>query len=384
VNLEAWLAAQLAPAEAAARDALLARGLPDRRDPDWRYTDLRRIAGEGARGAARTRLAAAPAQLRFEPGAPATWSALPAGVSVARVAGGASAAAPGDAFEELNGALGAEALALQVARGVDAALTLFHRGSGDAHPRLRVALEPGARLAVHELHLAEHGLRNSVVALDLARDASLTWVQVQDAGLAARQVASFRAELAAGARLELHSHQLGADVARFAARVRLAGAGAEARLSALSLVEGRRCVDQLLDVAHLATDTVSRQDYRGVADGRGRAAATCRASVAEGAARSDAAQSLGSLLLSPHAEADARPELEILCDDVRCAHGATVGQLDEDALFYLLSRGLPRAEARALLVFAFADAVLAKVDDAALRGAVEALVRDRLPRELVA
>jgi len=378
-----WLAERLGAAPAEARVRLAARGLPDRRDPSWRYSDPRRLTGAPGQAAARERLALPPAALRYEASTATIDPALlPTGAALAARAATASAAPGHDGFEDLNAALAPAEHALRLGRGADRPLRIVHSAAGDAYPRLAVELEAGATATVHELCAASAGLTDAVVRIRLGEGATLTWVQVQDAALAARHVAAFDVEVGAGARLVLHSYQLGADAARFAARVRLNGAGAQGELAALTLVEGRRQVDQYLEVAHLAPDTTSRQRYRGIADGRGRAAATCRAAVAPGAVRSDAGQSVESLLLSPHAEADARPELEILCDDVRCAHGATVGQLDEAALFYLLSRGLPRAEARALLVFAFADAILAGLDDPALRGAVEGLLRARLPTEL--
>src|SRR5690606_2275702 len=123
----------------------------------------------------------------------------------------------------------------------------------------------------------------------------------------------------------------------------------------------------------------SREFYRGILDGNARGVFTGRILVAPGAVKTDAEQRSDNLLLSRLAEADARPELEIYNDDVKCAHGATVGQIDEDSLFYLRSRGLDEAHARNLLIYAFAAEVLGRIGMASLRRRAEAAVRARIP-----
>lgn len=392
-----------APAVVEARAAALARaaklGLPDRRDERWRYTDLRRLDAASAGAVvppAAPALVATLLRLEFVDGVllppPA---ALPAGLSLRRMtAQDAEAAAllaldePGaDAFIELNAAFAAGGLTLEVAPQArfDAPIELVHRSQqpvpSGTHARLRVHLGRGARLRVVERLATSSGLNNSVALVALDDGAELDWLRLSESAPGARQLAWFDATLAAAARLTLHSHLGSCELDRFAARVRLAGRGAHADLYALSVVDGRARADQMLAIEHLAPATISRQTYRGVAGGRAAAAATCRALIAADAAGADAQQSLGSMPLSPHAECAARPELEIHCDDVVCRHGATVGQLDEQALFYLRSRGLDPAEARALLVFAFADAALAALPRDAFRAALETGLAAKLPRE---
>lgn len=377
----------VAEARAAALARAVARGLPERRDERWRYTDLRRL-GAAAKDAAPLALAALPgARLRVD-----RSDRLPPGLSLRRIAAGdADAAAlldleqPGvDAFVDLNGALADGGLLIEVAPGaqVELPLELVHLGAaGDLHPRLKLKLGAGARLSVLERVARGGGLSNAVARVELADRAALEWMRLSEGAPTLRSIGWLDATLGADARLTLHS-QLGAsELDRFAARIRLAGRGARADVYALSVVDGRARADQMLAIEHLAPDTVSRQTYRGIAGGRAAAAATCRALIEAGATGSDAQQSLGSLPLSASAECDARPELEIHCDDVACRHGATVGALDEQALFYLRSRGLDPAEARALLVFAFADAALAALPRDAFRAALEARLAARLPRE---
>lgn len=391
-----------APAVAEARAAALARaamlGLPDRRDERWRYTDLRRLDATGSNMAppAAPALDAALCRLEFVDGVLLPPPApLPAGLRLRHLSPlDADAAAllalgdPGiDAFVELNAAFAAGGLALEVAPDArfDAPIELVHRSqqapAAGAHARLRLRLGRGARLSVVERVASGGGLANSVVQVALDAGAELDWLRLSESAPGARNLAWFDAELASAARLALHSHLGSCELDRFAARVRLAGRAARADLFALSVVDGRARADQMLAIEHLAPATVSRQTYRGVAGGRASVAATCRALIAADAAGADAQQSLGSMPLSPHAECAARPELEIHCDDVVCRHGATVGQLDEQALFYLRSRGLDVAEARALLVFAFADAALAALPRDGFRAALEARLAAKLPHE---
>jgi Fe-S cluster assembly protein SufD len=383
-----------APAVAEARAGALARaaavGLPDRRDERWRYTDLRRIGSTTTGGAAPVpgpALHAVLLRLEFVDGVLQPWRGeLPAGLSLRRVTPldadavpQLALAEPGiDAFIELNAAFADGGMRLEVAAGAkfDAPIEIVHRSqtqaAAGAHARLRVSVGRGARLGVVERVATAGGLSNGVTQVELAAGAELDWLRLSEAASGARNLGWFDANLAADARITLHSHLGSGELDRFAARVRLAGRAARADLYALSVVDGRARADQMLAIEHLAPATVSRQTYRGVAGGRAAAAATCRASIAAEAAGADAQQSLGSLPLSTSAECAARPELEIHCDDVACRHGATVGQLDEQALFYLRSRGLDPAEARALLVFAFADAALAALPRDAFRAALEA------------
>jgi Fe-S cluster assembly protein SufD len=176
----------------------------------------------------------------------------------------------------------------------------------------------------------------------------------------------------------MHDAQLGAGLARLDLNARLAAPQAAAELTGLFLADGSRHLDTHVLVDHLAVGTRSLQDYRGIAAGRGRAVFNGKAVVHEGAQQSQARQSSRNLLLTPGAEIDTKPELEIYADDVQCSHGATTGQLDPVALFYLRSRGLSENEARSALTRAFAGAVLARMEHAPFA----ALVRDMLDARL--
>ncbi|MEO6269702.1 MAG: SufD family Fe-S cluster assembly protein, partial [Lautropia sp.] len=171
----------------------------------------------------------------------------------------------------------------------------------------------------------------------------------------------------------------GARLSRNDIAARLDDEGGEVLLNGLYHVDGRRHVDHHTSIRHEKPGCTSQEFYRGVLDDAGRGVFTGRIRVAPGAVRTDAIQRTDSLLLSPRAETDARPELEIYADDVKCAHGATVGQIDETSLFYLRSRGFDPEHARNMLIHAFAVQALDRIEIPAVRGRVSAALRACLP-----
>jgi Fe-S cluster assembly protein SufD len=181
------------------------------------------------------------------------------------------------------------------------------------------------------------------------------------------------------ARYVHHTHAFGGQYARTDLRVRLDAPGANAALYGLFFADGSRHVDLRVLVDHAAPHTTSRQVYRGVGAGRGRGAYDGKVLIRHGAPKASSEQSSRNLLLSPLAEIDSRPQLEIYTDDVKAGHGATTGALDETMLFYLLSRGLDRATARGVLTFAFAEDVVAQVRIPELRRFLEKRVVLGLP-----
>jgi len=179
----------------------------------------------------------------------------------------------------------------------------------------------------------------------------------------------------------LHSgaFTLGGGLVRNDLAVTLRGAGADATLDGLYLTSGSQHVDNHLLVRHGAPGGTSRQLYKGILDGSSRAVFNGRIVVDKGAQKTDARQSNRNLLLSPAALVQSNPQLEILADDVRCTHGSTIGRLDEDAVFYLRSRGLDRASAESLLTWAFAAEVVEGIRVPELRDRLRRAVAARLP-----
>lgn len=175
--------------------------------------------------------------------------------------------------------------------------------------------------------------------------------------------------LAPGAKLALHLLNASLAYGRFAVRTEL-GEGSEFTLGAAQLAGGEATLEVVTDVLHAAPGAVSRQVVRSVAGGHSTANYLGKVTVARGADGTDGEQSVRAMLLDRSATANARPELEIYADDVKCAHGCAVGELDAQALFYMASRGLPPAEARRLMLQAFvAEAFVGAQDEAALNAA---------------
>jgi Fe-S cluster assembly protein SufD len=223
---------------------------------------------------------------------------------------------------------------------------------------------------------------NSVVDVEVGPDATVHLYRLVEAGTRGFHIERIEATVAQRGRFIAHDAPLGAGLARLDLFARLAAPHAMAELTGLFLADGTSHLDTHVRVDHLAVATRSMQDYRGVAAGRGRAIFNGKAVVHQGAQQSEARQTSRNLLLTPGAEIDTKPELEIYADDVQCSHGATTGQLDPAALFYLRSRGLTETEARAALTRAFAGAVLARIDHPAFAARVHEQLETRLARLL--
>jgi len=176
-----------------------------------------------------------------------------------------------------------------------------------------------------------------------------------------------------------HVISMGAELSRTDLNCRLQAPGAEVILNGLYMVDGNQHTDHHILIDHLVPATTSTQNYRGILDNKGRAVFNGKVVVHKGADKTDAQQSNANLLLSDDAEIDTKPELEIYADDVKCSHGATVGQLDQQMLFYLRSRAIDEKTARSLLTFAFADEVIREIGIKAIRDRLEHLVVGQLP-----
>ena len=254
------------------------------------------------------------------------------------------------------------------------------------HPRVVVEAGAGARLTLVEHYVgldgdgaANENLTNAVTELWLAAGARVEHYRVQREAATAHHVGGLFAEIARDARLVSHNVNLGAALARQDIGIALTAPGAEVMLNGLYYVDGRRHTDVHTRVDHVAPHTRSEEEYRGIVTGRGRAVFNGKAVIHQDAQKSDVRQANANLLLSEHAEVDTKPELEIYADDVKASHGATVGQLDEGALFYLLSRGIDPANARALLTFAFAETVIGRLRLQPVRRQLEHAIAGTLP-----
>jgi Fe-S cluster assembly protein SufD len=276
----------------------------------------------------------------------------------------------------LNTALMEEGLVLHVPKDVILATPLHLRfnwsdvetqGADGRHLRILVVLEEGAQATIFESHDGAPSFATIVSEFSLAANAKLTHVRLENFSAAARQTAATVAELGEKAHYRGFYLSQGGHFARHEALLKLAGEECEARMDGAYLVADRRHCDNTTVVNHAAPNTSSKQTFRGVLAGAGRGVYQGCVQVAQAAQKTDAKQLSRALLLSHRAEIVTKPELEIFADDVKCSHGATAGELDANALFFLRARGIPETAARAMLVEAFLGEALDTIENEALR-----------------
>jgi Fe-S cluster assembly protein SufD len=407
----------------AAIETLTAHGLPTSRDENWKYANLRTLErlrfSPAANAATATNLSVLAAQLPpalpacsrhvfvdglYAPALSAPGAAGAATVtSLAPAPEAAGAAAPRGSVDErfaaLNEAFATDGAAIRVAAEPDAtgaaSVELLFVASADgqagaSYPRVELHLDAGASLTLIERHLSvgnDNSFVNSAITMELARGATLHHYRLQELGARAILFDTLTAALAPDASYQLQGISTGAQAARSTVLVRLAGEGANLAMANAALGDRQQVNDTFALVEHLAPRARTTQTFRGIAAGRARVAFNGKIVVARNAAGTDSQQSLRGLLAGAEAEIDVRPQLEIYTDEVRCSHGATVGKLDDDMLFYLLSRGLDRDAAQRLLKWAFLGDVLAKITLPALRHEIEArlpgALKDEALRELL-
>jgi len=284
-----------------------------------------------------------------------------------------------------NTALASDGLCACISEGVqlDKPLYVIHVGNSTAHALngLMLGRNAAATLIEHFVGGAnmQAGLSNIATYVRLAENARLTHYRLQLESDKQFHIGRVEVKQARDSRYTLHAVELGASLSRADIVVDLAEPGAACELNGLFVASGRQHIDHHTRVDHHAPHCRSRENYRTVLDGRSQAVFNGKVVVAEGAVKTDSAQSNGNLLLSKNASIDTKPELEIYNDDVKCAHGVTVGQLDKDQLFYLTSRGLSADEARQLLTIAFADEILIAMDLKAVRRFIEHKAFAKLP-----
>jgi Fe-S cluster assembly protein SufD len=371
---------------AAAAEAFRTLGLPGttrgRRSEAWKYTSLQPLAGlsfEHDDWASRPQPWNGVNQcLNFRAGRFLRYlsSPLPGFASFAEQPDFGELSWPDrDPMVALHTLLAEDGVVLTVPPGVDLGIVyLSHHGidGTSAHPRHMIRLGAGARLTLIDLSVSwSNSLHNPVTEVHVADGAVLTHVRVQHESVNAFHLATIYAAVAAGGTYDSFTLNLGARISRTEIHARLDGPGAVAHLNAAQLLKGSQHADFTTVVHHAAPKGTSRQTVKSVLDGSARCVFQGRIEVARGAQGTDGYQMHRALLLSPDAEIDTKPELEIFADDVKCSHGATVGELDAEQLFYLRSRGIPDQEARTILVRAFLAEALDPVTDGAARDFLE-------------
>ncbi len=389
---------EIAALQRSALERFLELGLPTTRDEAWKYTNLRRLESRAftlpeAVAAVdpdlSTRLldAAAWQRLVFVNGsfAPAQSTlASETGIrirslqAILRETPDEGAALLGNAeattsarFELLNRAFVEDGLVIDIDASVvfERPLYIVFQSTGAGRPWMispRVIVRAGShsRLTLIEHHVsaerAEHFV-NVVTHVSLAEGATVEHYLLQQEGAQVIHLGHLHAEIGRNARFISHTQSLGGSLARLDLSAKLLGEGANTELNGVFLANGTQHLDTHSCIEHISPHTQSTEDYRGLADGRGRGVFNGKVIVHPDAQKTDARQSSRNLILSPSAEIDTRPELEIYADDVKCSHGATTGQIDQAALFYLRSRGISEEDARGLLILAFVEAVITRM-----------------------
>ena len=352
--------------------------LPSSRDEAWRWSDLSRLPAIAETPATGERPAELPwiacavpgRRLLFVDGRFDAERSDPGPVEV-----GAVATEPED--HALARVAGRDGWRLRVGRDKAPCglVQIVHVATGGAdHLAAEIVLDEDAQASIVETFVGE-GWANRLTRIALFRGARLMLARrvLNASGFASL---TDRATVGEGASLVMTTLAAGGADTRLDGTIRLAGEGAYAEAGGALLARGRQRHDANLVLRHDMPAGTSRQVWRSVAGERAACSVAARVEVARAAQKTDAEQSLKGLLLDRGATINAKPELEIFADDVKCAHGATVGELDRDALFYLRSRGVPEAEAKALLTRAFVADALERIGEDAVREAFEADAED--------
>ena len=411
-HVPAWLT----DARLAALEWVDEHGFPTRKDEDWKYTGLEPIlavpfeaatAGSGrwvsAEMIEEVAVDLGGARLVFVNGHFASefsrLSGLPSGAEVTNLAKVLASAPehlepffshpPGahHAFAAFNDALTEDGAFVHLAPGTSVAapihLVFLSDTSGSAlisSPRSVILAGSGSRATIVETYAGFDGdvyCTNAVTEAVIADGAQIEHYKMQNEAVTAFHLALLDVRQGPDSRFTSRSVMLGSSIARHEVRVLLDEAGAEVSLDGVYLPQGDQLHDNTIFIDHVAVDCTSHQLYKGVLADRGHGVFNGHIMVRPGADGTDANQNNKNLILSDRAEVDTRPRLEIYTDDVKCTHGAAVGQLDDEALLYLRARGIPLAMARGLLIAAFVHQMVDRIELEPLRAHLETLIATR-------
>ena len=369
-----------------AAERLRGIGLPTRRVESYHYTDLKTLLGQVPPLARAADEASAPGidipgayRIVIANGVVQTAATAPAGVIVGKTEGSVLTTRD-DVLVRLNAAMVAQSLTLELSGSVDPVIHIDRRMEGGAahvQSGAKINVAPGGKVTIVETisgsDAAHMGNAGSYVSA--GEGAEVTHVLVDLSAWQATHFATVEYRIAGDVRFKSVVINAGAHLARVNLFAEFVGEGSHGDFFGLNVVDTDEHRDITLDATHGVPNTTSAELYKQIARGRGRAVFQGKINVAVDAQKTDAKMMTQGLMLSDEAEILTKPELEIFADDVVCGHGATCGDLDETALFYLMSRGIPRAEAESILIHAFLEEITGAVDDEyiaeALAGVVE-------------
>ena len=392
-------------------------GFPTRRNEEWRFTNVAPIAETPFTLASKTESVMDAAtlsgytyagmggtQLVFVNGhfqADLSSKDFPAGVTVSTLAAameaqpelieaqlGRYAKFTTQAFVALNTAALEDGAFVHIGRGtvVDEPIHLLflsmpNAGPTVSHPRTLIIAETNSQATIVESYsgIADAVyFTNAVTEITAAENAVIDHYKVQRESTKAYHVATMQLHLTRSTNFSSHSVGLGGLLVRNDANAYLGGEGIECTLNGVYLGNDRQLIDNHTEIDHAMPHCNSHEIYKGILDGHSRGVFNGKIFVREDAQKTDAKQTNQTLLLSPTAQIDTKPQLEIFADDVKCTHGATIGQLSDEALFYLRARGIPKADARALLTYAFASDIVSRIKIDAIRAQLDqVLLADR-------
>ena len=369
------------PGDAATRASALAAaeklGLPTRRQEAWHYTDLTRLLGITAddRIDSVDFSAINPLMAMFEDGelidVPSAKGLTMQAFEVASVGD--------DAMRNYNAALAQGGLNAVIDAELARPLLITTSGINAMHLHHKIKLADGAKAVLVDNHMSA-AYTNVRYDIALGEGTELTFIRSQQAG---HQVNASQVELARGAQFKSIALVSGGALARYEAQIKVRAEGAHAELHSAVLGRGKNHADFTYEIDHQAADTSSNTTAYNVLDDASRGVFQGKVIVRQDAQHVDAQMQTRAMMLSDGAEMDAKPELEIYADDVACAHGSAIGELDRDALFFLRARGLDEAAARNLLVTGFIEQVLAHIDDAPLTDVFRALLVKKITAQFL-
>lgn len=380
-------------------DALKRQGLPTRRVESFHYTDLKALLrGLPADQVSAVASAVAPVVegatvLSVLQGIAQEPANLPDGLSVTlyrddlksgAAAGALTAFSGDDTIGRINGAFVRDGFSLDVAEGAEIEqpieLQSVH-SAGHLHLRFPASFAKGAKATVIERHVGQTdaaALASVVADLTLGEGAEVTWVILQGEGNADTHLGQVRAVLGTDAKFRLFVINAGGKLVRQEVHVRTAGEGSDFTLRGVNLLGGDSHTDVTMTLGHDVPNTTSTEIIRNVVFDRARGVFQGMIRVAPDAQKTDARMACNTLLMSDDADFSVKPELEIFADDVQCAHGATVIDVQKNHLYYLMSRGIPEKTARGLLINGFVAEIVEELEDEALVTALEGIISDWL------
>lgn len=383
---EAKLIEQLTASGAvAAAERLSMAGLPTRKVESYHYTDLKLLLRAVPELAGPEKATSEPAlrvpgahRIPMSNGSADLDGQEPGGV-IARMVEGGPLSERDDVLVRLNSALTGQTLKLEIAGEVGQVLHIDRRTEGDAahmNDGVHLFVADGAKVTIletfsgtDEVHVSNHASYLAVGA-----GAEVTHIQLDVSPARATNLASTEYHVAGGARLRSITIHAGSVLSRFNLFARFEGEGAHGDFTGLNLASEGQHSDLTLELSHAVPRCSSKPLYKQIARGRSVAAFQGKILVARDAQKTDAKLMMQGLMLSDEAQILSKPELEIFADDVVCGHGSTVGALDPDSMFYLMSRGVPKAEAEAMLVRGFLAEVLDPIENEALHEVLEGVV----------